>query len=150
MAFKLPKNIKHNASNTRLHNIWKQMKGRCYNPNNTSYNNYGVRCIKVCDEWRNDFKNFYDWAMSNGYADDLTIDRIDVNGNYEPKNCRWADKKTQERNKRSNRCIMYRGKKICVAEAVETTGIPKHVLFHRLNNGDTGEKLFRPVKKYKK
>ena len=74
------------------------------------YKNYGARGIKICDEWKNDFKAFYDWAMSNGYADNLTIDRIDVNGNYEPSNCRWVTKEIQNKNTRRNINITYNGK----------------------------------------
>jgi hypothetical protein len=90
----------HGKSNTRLHNIWKHMRGRCNNPNNTSYSNYGGRGISVCQEWNDSFNNFYDWATNNGYSDDLSIDRIDVNGNYEPSNCRWATNSTQSANTR--------------------------------------------------
>lgn len=89
-------NYKHGLSDSRIYNIYICMKERCYNPKSTSYENYGGRGITVCQEWLDDFMNFYNWAMENGYSDDLSIDRIDVNGNYEPSNCRWATNYTQK------------------------------------------------------
>lgn len=91
---------KHGKSTTRMARIWYNMKERCLNRNNTSFANYGGRGITVCKEWLADFDNFYRWAICNGYRDDLTIDRINVNGNYEPNNCRWIPKGEQSRNRR--------------------------------------------------
>lgn len=98
----LTANHKHKMSRTRLYETWQGMKGRCYNPNDTRYDRYGGRGITVCDEWRYDFVVFCDWAMQNGYADNLTIDRIDNDKGYSPDNCRWADTETQCRNRSSN------------------------------------------------
>jgi hypothetical protein len=99
--------ITHGMSNSRIYKIWKDMKNRCKNPNNKFFNRYGGRGIKVCEEWLYCFENFYEWAINNGYTESLTIDRIDVDGMYEPSNCRWASVKEQNNNKASN--FTYKG-----------------------------------------
>lgn len=90
----------HGYSRTKLGNVFEGMKQRCNNPKNKNYEKYGGRGIKNCTEWLNDPKKFFDWAIKNGYKEGLSIDRIDVNGNYEPDNCRWADNETQCLNQR--------------------------------------------------
>jgi len=88
----LESNFKHGECGTRLYTIWRSMKYRCSNPNNKSFKYYGARSIKVCKEWKDDFIQFRDWALSHGYQDDLTLDRADADEDYSPKNCSWITK----------------------------------------------------------
>lgn len=94
---------KHNMSDSKLYKVWHGMKTRCYNKNFMYYYNYGGRGITICDEWKNDFKIFYNWAIKNGYKEGLTIDRINNDGNYEPNNCRWITRAEQNRNQRKTK-----------------------------------------------
>lgn len=131
---------KHDKSDTRLYNIWTLMKSRCYNKNNRAYPNYGGRGIIVCSEWLHDFMAFYNWSMSNGYDDNLTIDRIDVNGNYEPSNCRWADRKQQNRNTRKNRMYTINGVTKCLQYWCDYYKLNRSTVCNRLNKNWSIEK----------
>ena len=118
------------------------MKDRCYNLCNGRQAEYGGRGIKVCDEWKNSVANFVEWSLANGYRDGLTIDRIDVNGNYEPSNCRWATPKEQANNTRKNVFITYKGETHTVSEWSEIKGIKRSTLQARLRKWDDLEKVF--------
>jgi hypothetical protein len=100
---------KHGQRHSRLYRIWDGLRRRCNDPKAASYKSYGGRGIKVCPEWDNDFQSFYEWAMANGYEEDLTIDRINNDGNYEPNNCRWVTPKEQAKNKRNTPYVTYNG-----------------------------------------
>lgn len=143
--------FRHGLSHSRLYRIWKNMKQRCYNSKASRFEHYGGRGIKVCNEWHDDFMNFYNWAMENGYNDDLSIDRIDANGNYEPNNCRWISNKEQQNNKIKNRLIEYNGITRTVAEWANILGIGWTTLRARLESPNyTLEECFeKPFKKYK-
>ena len=120
-----------NGKQTRLYAIWAGMKRRCLNHNVKAYHRYGGRGIKVCAEWMK-FEPFRDWATANGYADKLSIDRIDNDGNYEPGNCRWITQKVQCQNTRSNRLITFNGVAKSIAEWAEITGIKAATISARI------------------
>jgi len=96
--------FKHGLKGTKLYNVWKNIKRRCYRPQDKSYIDYGARGIIVCAAWKDNFVVFHDWSMKNGYKDGLQIDRIDVNGDYEPSNCRWVAQYVNAQNKRKRKC----------------------------------------------
>lgn len=123
----------HGKRESRLYTIWAGIKNRCYCKTASNYKYYGGRGITVCDEWLHDFQAFYDWAMANGYDDSLTIDRIDVNGNYEPSNCRWITQKAQMNNYSRNRLITYNGKTQTMSQWADELGIKYDTLESRLN-----------------
>jgi len=123
----------HNKSNTRLYKIYRGMRQRCYNPKNKRYKEYGARGVTVCEEWLNNFEAFYEWAIANGYRDNLTIDREDANKNYEPSNCRWITAKEQANNKRNNNYITYNGETHTIAEWAEIYNIKYSTLYQRIN-----------------
>lgn len=140
--------VKHNMTNTRLYNIWRNMKSRCLNPNNKRHKFYFDKGITVCDEWKNDFMNFYNWAINNGYRDNLTIDRINNNGNYEPKNCRWATITEQNNNQSNNIRIKYNESEYTLSELSKIYNIKRATLYDRIKRGWTiDEALNRKVAK---
>lgn len=129
------KQRRHGGTGTRLYRIWDHMKTRCYNPRCDHYKDYMGRGIKICDEWRYDFAAFRDWALANGYRDDLSIDRIDPNGNYEPSNCRWESTPNQNRNKTTSVIIEFQGQMLPLKEIATRTGQKYVTLFWRYNQG---------------
>lgn len=135
------KHAKHNKTKTRIYRIWSSMKQRCYYKSLKQYKNYGGRGIEVCEEWKKDFMNFYNWAMNNGYEEHLTLDRIDSNKNYCPENCRWATYKEQENNRRNNRKIFYKNDIYTISELSNLLNIPYATLLWRINNYWTDEEL---------
>lgn len=137
--FKEGNNLKHGGKGTRLYGIWKSMRERCNTKTCTIYKNYGGRGISICKEW-DDFAVFRDWALNNGYSDELSIDRIDVNGNYNPENCRWATNKEQANNKRTSRLLTYNGETKTITEWAEKTGIKVGTIWARLHRGWSAER----------
>ena len=129
-------NRTHGMTGTRIYRAWKNMHTRCYNPKNKKYSRYGGRGIQICEEWNGEkgFENFKKWAYSNGYAENLTIDRIDNDGNYSPSNCRWIKQKAQASNKSTNRFIECDGNTKTVAEWGRTIGISPTHLYWRTND----------------
>lgn len=127
------------------------MKTRCNNPRCAKYARYGGRGINVCAEWLNDFQAFHDWAMANGYRDDLTIDRINNDGDYSPENCRWITLKEQASNKSTNHLITHDGQTCTIAEWARKTGIPREVLKDRIcrYGWEYDRALTTPVRKHK-
>ena len=120
--------------NIRLYNIWKGMKQRCYNPNCKSYRNYGGRGIVICSEWLLSYELFEEWALSNGYNKNLTIDRKDNNDGYTPNNCRWVDCKTQSNNTRTNHIITYKNKTQTLTQWCDELKLPYDTIKRRINS----------------
>lgn len=130
----------HGMTNTRLHNIWKNMKSRCTYERHKDFDLYGGRGITVCDKWLNSFDEFEIWAKNNGYSDSLSLDRCDVNGNYEPSNCRWITQKAQCNNTRRNVNIEFGGGTHTMKEWAEILGVKYGTLQSRIARGWTYEK----------
>lgn len=123
---------------TAEYRSWSNAKNRCYNPNNRSYARYGERGIRMCEKWINDFEAFLA-DMGPRPSANHSIDRIDVNGSYEPTNCRWADRRTQSRNRTSNRMVVFKGIEMPAAEVPRSVRVPYQTFLHRLDRGWSAE-----------
>jgi hypothetical protein len=145
------RNIKHGMclKSRRLYGIWHAMKQRCFDKSQRSYPQYGGRGITICNEWLGDIRIFFDWAMSHGYADNLSIDRIDVNGHYCPENCRWVSTGEQARNKTSNIKITFNGTTRVLSDWAKIKGIDKSTLANRIKKGWSIEKALNNPAKHK-
>ena len=142
------KKIKHGDSRSRLYKAYHAMKNRCTKQNMPNYKHYGQRGITVCADWLSSYEKFREWALNNGYAEHLTIDRIDNNGNYEPSNCRWVDMKMQGNNQRRNQRHMYDGEVLTIMQLSEKYGIEYNTLRFRLLRGlKIKEAIETPVRK---
>ena len=130
----------HGKSETRIYRIWSNMKSRCKRKTDTKYENYGGRGIKVCERWEK-FENFY--ADMGDAPEKLTLDRIDVNGNYEPSNCRWATQKEQQNNRRNNLIVEYRSQKYTLQQLCDHLGKNSDRVQQRLKRGDSLERALR-------
>lgn len=135
----------------RLHVVWRHMQSRCYNKNNPKYPQYGGRGIVVCNEWlgAEGFARFVEWSYKHDYDENAstgkcTIDRIDVNGNYEPSNCRWADPFTQANNKQNTIYIEHNGEKHTISEWAIILGIPRRRIENRVRYGYPTHKILYP------
>ena len=135
---------------SKLHGVWRAMKARCNNPNSCAYRYYGARGIEVCEEWSKSYKDFYEWAINNGYKEGLTIDRIDVNGNYCPENCRWATRAEQMDNTTRSIKVMYNGEEMTVVGLSRVTGIAYENLRRKIRDeGMTAEEAVSRTKERK-
>lgn len=137
----------HQMHNTRIYHIWQGAKNRVFNKRDEHWPDYGGRGITMCKEWASSFECFRDWAFANGYSDDLTIDRIDVNGDYCPDNCRWATKADQQRNKRNNRYYTYNGKTQLIPAWAKEFGVTDSTIRSRIRRGISPEKVFFELSK---
>lgn len=129
----------HGKSNTKIYQRWSSMKARCYCKSATNYSHYGGRGITMCDEWKSNFMNFYQWAIENGYKEDLTIERIENNGRYEPSNCKWITMKEQNQNKSNRRIITVNGISKSQKEWANIIGISDVCIIHARQKGKNME-----------
>jgi hypothetical protein len=133
----------HGDSDSRLFSIWRGMRKRCHYEKDISFYNYGGRGIVVCEEWngKGKYETFKIWALENGYQENLTLDRIDINGNYEPNNCRWATMVEQGANRRTTKRVLCDGKEMTTREASIFTGLSIKTIQRQLRNGLTIEQM---------
>lgn len=137
---------KHGYAHTRIDHIYKTMIARCYYPNSISYPRYGAKGITVCDEWRADKKTFFEWALFNGYAEDLTLDRIDPSKGYSPANCRWVDYITQNNHRKTNRFIEIDGVEHSIADWARISGLKQGTIQYRISHGwNSKDAVFKPL-----
>lgn len=129
-------NKTHGMSESRLYECWRDMLNRCYLKTRYDYERYGGRGIKVCDEWKEHFEPFMKWAMENGYKENLTIDRIDTNGNYCPENCRWVDRKEQAVNRRTTVFVEYNGERHSLKDWALKFGKPRWTWYNKFRKYD--------------
>lgn len=139
-CLKIDKVTKHGLSGSKLYRIWADMLQRCENEKSTNFKYYGARGISVCSEWHH-FEQFTDWSLKNGYSKGLSIDRKDVNGNYEATNCRWVTREIQDNNKRDSVRVEINGQSLTLAQVSRKYNLSYGMLNHRYNMGDRGEKL---------
>lgn len=143
--------VSHGCSNTKLYGVWCGMKSRCEKEYIPEYESYGGRGITVCDEWKRDFIKFKEWAVENGYSNGLQIDRIDVNGNYCPDNCRFVTPMENSNNRRNNKRAFYKNKKATIAELCRENNVPYLRVISRLRAGWTiDDAIEKPVDKRRK
>ena len=135
----------HNLSRSRIYNIYYGMKKRCYLKSTSSYNRYGGRGIKVCEEWRSSFDTFCAWAISNGYSEKLQIDRKDNDGNYEPENCKWSTSREQANNRENNVSLSIDGITHNYSEWQRISGISSQTLKNRHDRGIVGKDMLKPT-----
>lgn len=142
------KKYENSIVGTKIYNTWNRMIDRCYNPKNHKYYRYGKRGISVCNDWLNNYDNFYTWCINNGYKEGLSLDRINNDGNYEPSNCRWTTRTQQQRNMCRNKMITYKGETRCLVEWCELLNIPYYNTSKRLFRNWSIERAFEtPIKK---
>lgn len=142
--------VTHGKAHTRLYRTYCHMVGRCYCSTDAAYKDYGGRGITICDDWKNDFMNFYNWSMQNGYLDCLTIDRVDNERGYEPSNCRWVGIKEQSNNRRSNVNVELNGITKNMSQWCKEFGLNYKVIMDRVYRGWCVEKaLLTPVRRNK-
>ena len=143
---------KHGGSGTRLYKIWQAMKCRCLDSNHPTYRRYGARGITIHNEWVDDFETFRNWATKHGYADDLELDRIDVNGNYEPQNCRWITHHEQTMNRRDTLYVEIDGKRMKLRDLARERNVSINSIndwrYRNVLEEKLAERLGTPVRVY--